>query len=164
MSDVRVTGGGNEIEMSRHNGSSVDASTSDDDATAASHRVLMAEEDVEARTRLEEILRDAGYEVVSCSNGWDLIHHLGYYLAPERYRREEFGLILADVQLSGATGFDVLVGLRREGIPPMALIVETVGEEIARRARRSGAAAVFERSVARGELLEIVCGIVPANA
>jgi CheY-like chemotaxis protein len=165
MSKVRVTKDGTEIDMWRDNDSSID-DRADAAETAATmpRRILMAEGDAGVLARLEEILSDAGYSVVACTNGWDLVHHLGYYLAPEEYRREEFDLILADTKLSGANGLDVLLGLRRRGIPPLALIVGTDRTEVEQRARRCGAAAILERSITPSELLRVIYGIVSADA
>ena len=161
MSGVRPRTEGNEVYMWKDNSRMVEQGANE---AGRLRRILIAEEDGDVLARLEKVLRAEDYRVVTCNNGWDLVHHLGHYLAPERDRKEEFDVIVADVQLSGAGGLDVLKGLRNQGIPPVVLIVGSDELKRDQRSLRSAAAAVFERSTDEKEFLRVISTIVSADA
>lgn len=164
MSGIRFRKGGSEIDMWKENKGKIDGSAGAASTGASRiHKVLIAEEDENVLTRLGQTLRAAGYHVVSCTNGWDLVYHLGYYLSPEKYRKEAFDVIVADIRLPGASGLDVLRGLRREGIPPVVLIVGSDEMKRGQRVLRSAAAAVFERSIDAKDFLKVIAAVASTN-
>jgi CheY-like chemotaxis protein len=130
----------------------------------ATYRVLIAESDGSLLRTLDRSLRDAGYKVVTCTNGWELVYHLAHYLEPEKYEKENFDLIVADAYLPGANGLDVLKGLNRQGFPPTILIVGPGSGYIHAESLRYGAAAVFERPIDVVEILYAIQQILTRGA
>lgn len=137
MTGMRVSSDGTEVEMWKSR-----------TATAPSRRivprVLLAQKDDELLALLASGLRDAGFDVVTCTDGRNFVNHVAYYITPEDYEKEEFDLIVSDARLPGANGLDVFKGLDREGFPPVIVIVGSDSPHLEWESRRHGAAAVFE--------------------
>ena len=67
-------------------------------------RILVADDDVEMVALIDRALRKAGYEVVSCHNGWDILKILGFF--PPSRARKHIDLVISDIRLPGITGID----------------------------------------------------------
>lgn len=132
-----------------------------DAGAAGRYRILLAEDDKEMRTLLALALKRAGYEVVACPDGVDMLTHLGAFLLPLEPVHESFDLIISDIRMPGVTGMEVLQGKPQAGyFPPMILITAFGDEETHADAAEYGAAAMFDKPFDVDELLEKVNAIV----
>lgn len=77
--------------------------------------VLVVEDDASVRRGLCDVLRASGYETVECERG---------DTAVAKALASQINLVLLDVMLPGASGFDVLEGLR-ESAPGLPVIMVT---------------------------------------
>ncbi len=107
-------------------------------------RILIAEDDAEMRRLLTWRLRNAGFETVECTDGWQLLDHLGNpVLSGEP---DDYDLIVSDIRMPGVTGLEVLEGIHEaEWFVPMILITAFGNEDVHRRARELGAAGMFDK-------------------
>jgi DNA-binding response OmpR family regulator len=87
------------------------------------HRILIIEDEPDLARGLEINLRGEGYEVVKAATG-----DAGVKLA----FRENPHLVLLDVMLPGASGFDVCRELRQRGFDAPIIMLTAKGEEIDR--------------------------------
>lgn len=125
-------------------------------------RILVAEDDEAMRDLTAQVLRRAGYSVVTCNHGWDLLGHLGYYLQPEEYVDENYDLVITDNRMPGITGMSILKGLHDIApCPPMILTTAFGDEEMHAEARLFGAAETFDKPFNLDDLVTRVMEIVP---
>jgi DNA-binding response OmpR family regulator len=117
-----------------------------------SARVLVAIEDPGLRVQVEETLRGDGHEVVAVEDGVALFESLSQ---PDVHLRVD--LVVADVELSGFTGLEVL-GLTGDTPqrPPVLLISAEVDLALRRAARHFGAASIVSRRFDVDELRLLV--------
>jgi len=128
---------------------------------ASRYRILLAEDDEEMRTLLALSLKRAGYDVVKCSDGIDMLTHLAAFLMPYEPVHESFDLIISDIRMPGATGMEVLQGKpKRANFPPMILITAFGDDEIHAKAAKCGVAAMLDKPFDVDELLEKVKAIL----
>lgn len=100
-------------------------------------RVLVAEEDDLARDRLSDALRGDGYEVIEAEDGFEV---LDYLLSFPVTGDEGVDVIVADAQMPGYDGLEVLAKLRRMEIQtPFVLVNRTLDGIAYREAERLGA-------------------------
>lgn len=116
-------------------------------------RILVAEDDPEMRRLLAWNLRKAGFDTVECSDGWDLLDHLGNPVlsgAPD-----DFDLIVSDIRMPGVTGLEVLEGIHEtEWFVPMILITAFGSDQVHREAEELGAAGMFDKPFDIKELVD----------
>jgi len=79
----------------------------DDNWTPA--RVLLAEDDLQLRLLLRDMLRKKGYVVEEASSGFEMLEQLGM----DGLRHKTFDLIVTCNQMRGATGLEVIDELRK---------------------------------------------------
>lgn len=84
-------------------------------------RILVAEDDPAIRQGLVDALESEGYAVLAEPDG---------ARALETFRRQPFDLVLLDVMMPAANGFDVCRSLRRAGSAVPVLFLTAKGEEI----------------------------------
>jgi len=126
------------------------------------YRVLLAEDDKEMRALLAHSLLRAGFEVVDCPDGWDLIEHIEHQLLFGD-RSENIDIIVSDIRMPGPSGIEVLRGLGGiEGFPPMVLITAFGDDKTHSLALKLGAAAIFDKPFDVDELLVKVRKILNA--
>jgi DNA-binding response OmpR family regulator len=126
-------------------------------------RVLLADDNRQMRLLLSIYLEDAGYDVMPCRDGFDLVEHLGSYLLPNA--TESYDLIISDIRMPHLSGLDVLEGLReRDDFPPMILITAFGDAEAHERARQLGAAAFFDKPFSVEDLVARVRELVPLES
>ncbi|MCA8974087.1 MAG: response regulator [Planctomycetes bacterium] len=119
-------------------------------------RILLAEDNGEMRQLLAGQLRLAGYEVVECRDGEQLVERLASTFLPTR-NRHGFDLVVSDIRMPGFSGLEVLDGLHDcEDFPPMILITAFGDQATHARARLLGAAATLDKPFRIPELLAIV--------
>jgi CheY-like chemotaxis protein len=89
-----------------------------DTGAAAGSRILVAEDGAPFRAALERMLRSAGYEVETENNGDAALDRLLRDAGPR------VDLLLADINLPGRTGVDVIAVARRElDEPPVCVFM-----------------------------------------
>jgi DNA-binding response OmpR family regulator len=126
-------------------------------------KILIAEDDEEMRTLLALYLEKAGYDVLSCSNGTDLVRYVSTLFSP--FRHEEISLVVSDIRMPGFSGLEVLREMQGfMGFPPMILITAFGDETIHAEAERYGAKAIFDKPFDIEELLARVQEIVPLKS
>jgi DNA-binding response OmpR family regulator len=108
-------------------------------------------------------LRQEGFNVVECQNGWELLEHIGWYLDSKKNKYEHYDLIVTDIRMPGVTGLEILEGLHQtEGFPPMILVTAFGDDQVHTEARMFGAAAMidkpFEMSILLGHVSEVFKG------
>jgi len=111
-------------------------------------RILVVDDEVNARNALNELLTEEGYMVDSAADGFKALGKVAD-LAPD--------LVLTDLKMPGMDGLQLLAKLR-EGDPDLPVIVMTAfGEvETAVRAMRDGARDYLAKPVNVGELSVVV--------
>ncbi|MES1204712.1 MAG: sigma-54 dependent transcriptional regulator [Pseudomonadota bacterium] len=113
-------------------------------AMEAKGRILIVDDEVNARTALMELLRDEGYSVESASDGFKALGKMADF-APD--------LVLTDLKMPGMDGIQLL-GRIRESDPELPVVMMTAfGEvETAVGAMRAGARDYLSKPVNVGEL------------
>jgi DNA-binding response OmpR family regulator len=84
-------------------------------------KILIVEDDPHILLGLEEVLKSEGYEVASCARG---------DAAVEAVARRQPALLLLDVMLPGASGYDICKRLRAGKFPGLILMLTAKGQEI----------------------------------
>ncbi len=127
-------------------------------------RVLLADDDLNVRSGVEELLAPLGLEILHADTGSEA-------LEIARQRLSDLHLLLLDLHMPGMTGLDVMTSLRSEAerrlevgareprlrLPPCILYSAEASEELRSRALALGAWAFLRKPVAphalRGEVL-----------
>ena len=98
-------------------------------------RILVADDNADAREALSLIFRSAGYEVTGAADGDEAVH---------LYRAQPFDLLVLDLLMPKRDGFDVLRVLRAEFPALRALVISGAwrvgGRDALGYARELGAA------------------------
>ena len=84
-------------------------------------RLFVVEDDPSIRFGLEEVLGGAGYQVASCGDGSEALRRIAEEL-PD--------LLLLDVMLPGASGYEIAKQLRRANCRLPILMLTAKGQEI----------------------------------
>ncbi len=123
--------------------------------------ILLAEDDRAMRNMLAWTLKKRGYVVIECSNGMDLMKHLGVFDAPADLER--IGLIVCDVRMPHRTGISVLEAAERHvTLPPVILITAFPDQENVKKAAHLGAAALLAKPFDIDEFLTTVDRVLEA--
>jgi len=111
-------------------------------------RILVVDDEANARTALAELLREEGYQVDTAADGFKALPKLEE-LAPD--------LLLTDLNMPGLTGLELLDRSRKED-PERAVIVMTAhgAVESAVAAMRAGAADYLQKPLNFDELVLVV--------
>jgi DNA-binding response OmpR family regulator len=118
-------------------------------------RILVAEDETEMRSLLNETLRLSGCEVVECRDGLELMERLVGFQGS--HKALEYDLIISDIRMPYTTGMDVLRGMREyAGDPPVILVTGFGDEHTSDTARQLGAAAVLSKPFDLSELMALV--------
>jgi CheY-like chemotaxis protein len=126
-------------------------------------RILLAEDDAEMRELITSELEHAGYEVVPCRDGMQLLDCVSSIRTDDDPL--DFDLIVSDIRMPGVDGLSLLEGLRQWAeLRPLQMILMTAfgDESIHRRARELGAVAVFDKPFQMVDLLAKVAEILPS--
>jgi len=109
-------------------------------------RLLVVEDDPNARDALAQILRDEGFELYAATNGRNALA-----LAEECV----FTAVIADLQMPEMNGLDLVLALRKRE-PHPSVIVMTVHETalVEQRARSLGAAAFLRKPIDVEQLMQ----------
>ncbi len=114
-----------------------------------SPRVLLAEDDTELRELLALVLENAGYQVVQCANGLQLLTQLD--------RSENFSVVISDLRMPRLSGLDVLDRLRNKSQRPPFICMTAFGDELTHtRASHLGAVATMNKPFDLDEMIALV--------
>lgn len=117
-----------------------------------SETVVLAEADDDIRDHLATELRKDGYVVVELEDGMELQDYLEEVLRPRRLTPSPLAVV-AELDMPGYSGMEVLEGLRRRGDgTPFILINSTGSLDVDERAERLGASFVLQKPVDVDEL------------
>src|SRR5450755_3640476 len=84
-------------------------------------KILIVEDDPHILLGLEEVLKSEGYETASCNRGDEAVAAVAKF---------QPALIVLDVMLPGASGYDICKQLRAKKIPTPILMLTAKGQEI----------------------------------
>ncbi|MBK8177468.1 MAG: response regulator [Planctomycetes bacterium] len=127
----------------------------------ATRRVLIADDDLEVRSGIVDLLSPMGLEILQAESGLEVLDWLG------RRARDPFDLLLLDMHMPGCSGLEVLTALRarhaaesRDDLHPIVPTIFCSGRaepELERRALEMGAFSFLRKPVRpdhlRGEVL-----------
>lgn len=112
-------------------------------------RILLAEDDTELRELLALVLEHAGYQVVQCANGMQLLKQLE--------KPESFSVVISDLRMPRLSGLDVLDRLRsRSQRPPFICMTAFGDEQTHLRASHLGAVATIDKPFDLDEMIALV--------
>ena len=113
-----------------------------------SGRILVVDDEVNARTALAELLRDEGYEVETAA---DAFKALGKYEAFSPH------VVVTDLKMPGMDGLELVKKLRAMEDPPIVVVMTAFGAvSSAVEAMRAGAADYLTKPLNFEELLSVV--------
>jgi DNA-binding response OmpR family regulator len=122
-------------------------------------RILLAEDNDEMRLLLASVLRRDGYLVIEAKDGRELVKHLTEHGAGAAC---DIDLVISDVRMPGASGLDVLAGLREiDWSMPVILITAFGSADTKTRASELGAAILLDKPFELEELRHAVRSVVP---
>ncbi len=115
-------------------------------------RILLAEDDTEMRRMLALQMKNAGFDVIECSDGQQLLERIWDFNPADN--NDHFDLIVSDIRMPGFTGLEVLEGITdTQWFTPMILITAFGDKRTHSEARRLGATAVFDKPFNVSDLL-----------
>jgi CheY-like chemotaxis protein len=113
---------------------------------AGSRRVLLAEDDDQLRCLLASVLREDGHEVIEAGDGLELLATMESLLGQTGATNDL--VIVADVNMPGLTGLDVLAIVRCAHLTiPFCIITAFADPETRAEAFDLSAAAVLDKPV-----------------
>jgi len=121
-------------------------------------KILVVEDQPEILTTMMLLLERAGFEVFGARNGVDGIH---------LSQREEFDLVVLDVNLPQKNGFEVCAWLKRDFRFSRTPIIFTSGhwnEENRRRALELGAADLIDKPLDASRFLQTIFSHIKTGA
>lgn len=122
--------------------------------------ILLAEDDREMRRLLEWRLSRDGYEVQSCTNGFELLGHIDS--ASNREARK-FDLIVSDIRMPGFTGMEILEYVNSNGGRPPIVLITAFGDDDTRaKAEQLNAATILDKPFDLDEFAVVVRRILDA--
>lgn len=122
---------------------------------ARPRRVVVAEDDQELRRMLVEAFREAGFEVMACTDGYELAATLHAVFDNED---DTVLAVITDDRMPGFDGLDVLEGVREAGRDLPFVLITAFGErETHQRGARLGAV-VLDKPLDIDDLVALVAG------
>lgn len=114
--------------------------------------ILLVEDDLVSSALIEEFLADAGYAVVTVSDGADALLELG---------RRQFDLLILDINVPTLNGLKVFEIMLQKGIATPALFVTGIpGAEVEAQSLEMGAAGFLRKPLRKETLLPRIRGIL----
>jgi DNA-binding NtrC family response regulator len=125
-------------------------------------KVLLAEDDDEARTLLARALRQDGYRVREARDGHELLQEMGGAMLG--HTEDPIDLVISDIRMPGPSGLAVLRSVRSaDWAIPFILITAFGDEDTHREAERLGARAVFDKPFDVDDLRTAVLNTLPPD-
>jgi CheY-like chemotaxis protein len=113
-------------------------------------RILVAEDDVHMRRLVARALRTTGYRVVEAADGVEVLSRIESTIWHDRH--DVIRAVVADMNMPGLTGLDVLAALRCAEVDTPFILITAYGDaNVRREARALGAAAVIDKPFGLGE-------------
>ena len=116
---------------------------------AIDRRILVADDDLELRAGVCDLLGGPGFEIITAGRGDDAL---------EIVRRGPLDLAVLDYEMPGCTGLDILMAVESELLEVPCILLS--GLDIASMAFHAGASAVFKKPVEpialRNEVLRVL--------
>ena len=110
-------------------------------------RVLLVEDDTDMRALVASVLRDDGYEVVEADSGVAMLRHIECALWSDD-KREQFDVVLSDVQMPDLTALEVMEALRYRQIDTPIILMTAYGNPRSRADSEAlGAFALLEKPI-----------------
>jgi len=125
-------------------------------ATTRGPRVLVADDDVDMRRLLSTVLRRSGYEVVEASDGLELLDAIDATVE----RGHRFAAIVADVDMPGFNGIEVLVAIRCAQWHLPVVLITAFGDPSTRAAADDLGALLLEKPFAPTTLRSALDGLL----
>lgn len=126
-------------------------------------RVIVAEDHLEMRALISDMLRLEGYEVTEARDGAALLDLIVETLHPSEDPQIP-DLIITDIWMPGCTGLEVLARLRRFDWATRVIVITAFGDEVAHaEARRLGAALVLDKPFELATLRAAALGLAPVE-
>ena len=114
---------------------------------AALGRILVVDDEVNARTALAELLRDEGYEVETAADAFKALGKLEAF-TPDA--------VVTDLKMPGMDGIELVKKVRAADDPPAVVVMTAFGEvSSAIEAMRAGAAEYLTKPINFEELLVV---------
>jgi CheY-like chemotaxis protein len=114
-------------------------------------RVLVVDDDRDARETLATALAQSGYLVQVAADAPDALGRLGSWPAD---------LVVSDVCLPGMSGVDLVQALRQQGLRQPVVLITGLDRDLATAARAYGASACLRKPMVLDELLwSIECAL-----
>ncbi len=130
--------------------------TMSQDCASSRRTIFLADDEHDLRARLARELRRDGHGVVEVCDGAELLDLLGDTVEAPESRPD---LVVADARMPGFAGLSVLLALQRyQWRLPFVVMTRPRDQNLAPRARRFGAAAVFKKPIALDELRTVIAG------
>src|SRR5256885_5185767 len=111
---------------------------------ATRDRVLVVDDDVDAREALATALSHAGYVVEVAADGSEALAQLGCWPAD---------VVVSDVCLPGMSGVDLVQALRHRGLPQPVVLITGLEPDLTSDAPALGAAACLHKPMTLEELV-----------
>jgi DNA-binding response OmpR family regulator len=123
--------------------------------------VLLAEDDGELRALLARSLEQAGYQVVECRDGPELLRRLAQFASS---RMPQWQLVISDVRMPGVSTMDMLGALHRlEEWQRIILMTGFPNDVLVWLARGLGVAEVLIKPFSTETLVGKVRALIPAT-
>jgi CheY-like chemotaxis protein len=131
-------------------------------ARRTKQRVLVADDDAFLLGWVADTVRSAGYEVLECADGSELLERIGSSMLSSWHKpRARVDAIVTDVRMPGFTGLQVLDGLQRASMTtPIVLMTAFDDGLIEARARTHGAAALLLKPFDADDLLTALLRVI----
>ena len=121
--------------------------------TPAFPRVILGENETLLRRRLAQGLRSAGYEVVEATSGTDVLACVEFDVSEDGWSTTD-DVIIADVQMPGASGIDILRQVHAYDFRARVILISrSPDRSLEEEARRLGASAVLNTPVSSRDLM-----------
>jgi CheY-like chemotaxis protein len=118
-------------------------------------RILVAEDDLHMRRLVARALRTTGYRVVEASDGVEVLSRIESTIWHDRH--DVIRAVVADMNMPGLTGLDVLAALRCAEVDTPFILITAYGDaHVRREAAALGAAAVIDKPFGLGELTHAI--------
>ncbi len=118
-------------------------------------RLLVADDDVEMRSWLRQVLEPRGASVAEADSGVDLLRLLN--------EEGPFDLVVSDVRMSWASGIQVLAMVRSAGFEIPFIVITAYADERVRFATSQLRAVLIEKPFDIEQLVEAADRILPAR-
>lgn len=126
-------------------------------------RVLLAEDDPPMRSFLAESLQRAGYQVVLCENGWELISHLASFILGSQ-DHERVDAVVSDIRMPGVSGLEILEGATDCVDYPPTILITAFGDTATHaEALQFGAVAILDKPFDVDDLLRELRAVAPTR-